>query len=299
LTPRAPRKLPLALNYAPELARHAVRSSTQAGIRAWAKRARFWDVNIFLESLVPDYFDCARVNCLLPNEEWLSDGDRGLLRAIDMVFFKTRHAMDVLSAEAKASEFIGFTSLDRRDSRVTPRWDAALHVSGWNPHKGTAAVARAWVRNPRWPRITLVSQLDGVALQRANIEHIAGRLSDRELRRLQNACAVNVCPSESEGFGHTLMEAMSCGAVIVTTDAPPMHELVSAEEGFLVPHASTAPLRAGTRFFVDGDRLTDVLARVWTEGASALRARREAARAKYERLTAAFHARLASVVQEL
>jgi glycosyltransferase involved in cell wall biosynthesis len=163
----------------------------------------------------------------MPNEEWLSDGDRSLLGEIDVVFFKTRRAMHVLEAEAKASAFVGFTSLDRRDVRVTSRWDAALHVCGWNPHEGTATVTRAWLRHAHWPRITVVAQLAALPLQCSNSEHIESRLSDRRLGRLQNECVVNVCPSEVEGFGHTLMEAMSCGAVIVTTGAPPMDELVS------------------------------------------------------------------------
>ena len=299
LTPRAPRPFPRAFNYAPELARHAFRSTTQEAVRAWARRSGFWDINIFLESLVPAYFDCARVNCLFQNQEWLSSDDRRRLGDIDMVFFKTRHAMDMLAREARAAAYVGFTSLDLRQQRITPRWNAALHVSGWNPHKGTAAVIGAWSRHPHWPHITVVAQLEDVAPRGANIDHIRSRISDRRLRYLQNACALHVCPSEVEGFGHTLMEAMSCGAVIVTTDAPPMHELVSPEEGFLVPHASTAPLRAGTRFLVDRDRLADVLARVWADGAKAFRTRRDAARAKYERLRTSFHSRLLSVVQDL
>ena len=297
LTPRPPRRFPLAVNYAPELARQALRCTTQKVVKAWARRTRFWDVNIFLESLVPEYFECARVNCLLPNEEWLTDGDRKLMGAIDLVLFKTRHARQVLESETKESAFIGFTSLDRRDCRVAPRWNAALHVSGWNPLKGTAAVTQAWARHPEWPRVTLVTQHKAMPPHGPNIDVITRRISDRQLRQLQNACAVNVCPSEVEGFGHTLMEALSCGSVIVTTDAPPMDELVSAEEGFLVPHTASVPSRAGTPYFVDVDGLADVLARVWTDGASELRCRRSAARAKYERMTESFHYRFAQVMQ--
>jgi hypothetical protein len=50
---------------------------------------------------------------------------------------------------------------------------------------------------------------------------------------------------------------------------------------------------------VDENGLSEVLARVWTDGAETLQARREAARAKYDRLRAAFLGRLTSVVQEL
>ena len=56
---------------------------------------------------MPEYFECARVNCLLPHQEWLTDEDRGRLRDIDMVFFKTRHAMDILASEARASALVG------------------------------------------------------------------------------------------------------------------------------------------------------------------------------------------------
>ena len=150
LTPRAPRSFPVALNYAPELTRQAVRLTKQRAIRAWARRSRLWDVNIFLESLVPEYFECARVNYLLPNEEWLPDRDRKLLGEIDLVLFKTRHAMGILASEAKAAAFIGFTSPDRRDPSVCTRWGTALHICGWNPHKGTAAILSAWSRHPLW-----------------------------------------------------------------------------------------------------------------------------------------------------
>ena len=299
MTPLAPRKYPLSLNYAPEIARQVVRSVKQGAARAWAKRSRFWDVNIFLERLVPEYFEYARVNCLFPHQEWLTDEDRGRLREIDMVFFKTRHAMDILAAETKGSAFVGFTSPDRRESSVSPRWDTALHVCGWNPHKGTAAVLSAWSKHPEWPRLIIVSQLPMSASPHPNVEQLATRIADSQLRRLQNECAIHVCPSEVEGFGHTLMEGMSCGAVILTTDAPPMDELVSAEEGFLVPYAGTSPMGAGIRYMVDEQRLGEALGSMWRVDRAVLERMRAAARAKYDRMRASFHARLAQVLREI
>ena len=59
-------------------------------------------------------------------------------------------------------------------------------------------------------------------------------LSSSELRRLQNQHAFHVCLSETEGWGHYIAEAMGCGAVVVTCDAPPMNELVTPERGALV-----------------------------------------------------------------
>ena len=299
MTPLAPRKYPLSLNYAPEIARHLVRSVKHGAARAWAKRTRFWDVNIFLERLVPDYFESARVNCLFPHQEWLTSEDRGRLRDIDMVFFKTRHAMDILASETRGSAFVGFTSPDRRDASVSPRWDTALHVCGWNPHKGTAAVLNAWSRHPEWPRLIVVSQLPMAAPAHPNVEQLATRIADSQLRTLQNECAIHVCPSEVEGFGHTLMEGMSCGAVILTTDAPPMDELVSTDEGFLVPYNGTSPMGAGIRYMVDEQRLEEALGSMWGVDAAVLGRKRAAARANFDSARASFHARLAQVLQDL
>src|SRR5580765_4323657 len=88
LTPRAPRKFPLSLNYAPELTKQAVRSAKQLTVKTWAKRVHFWDINIFIESLVPEYFECARVNALFPHQEWLTADDRQMMSAVDIVLFK-------------------------------------------------------------------------------------------------------------------------------------------------------------------------------------------------------------------
>jgi glycosyltransferase involved in cell wall biosynthesis len=136
-------------------------------------------------------------------------------------------------------------------------------------------------------------------VQTGNIELLATRIPEARLRRLQNECAIHICPSEVEGFGHTLMEAMSCGAVVVTTDAPPMDELVSPEEGFLAPYTSSAPMGAGIRYMVDEQRLTDTIASVWAEDPTVLKRLRANARAKYESLGAAFQTRLAQVIQDI
>jgi glycosyltransferase involved in cell wall biosynthesis len=45
-----------------------------------------------------------------------------------------------------------------------------------------------------------------------------GYLTDTELRYLYNLCAVFVFPSFYEGFGFPVVEAMACGAVVVTSN---------------------------------------------------------------------------------
>eukprot|EP00877_Chromochloris_zofingiensis_P010921 jgi/Chrzof1/6082/Cz17g09020.t1 len=48
-----------------------------------------------------------------------------------------------------------------------------------------------------------------------------------------------MCVSEKEGFGHYLNEARAVAALVITTDHPPMNELVTASTGILVSVEST------------------------------------------------------------
>jgi glycosyltransferase involved in cell wall biosynthesis len=59
---------------------------------------------------------------------------------------------------------------------------------------------------------------------------------------------VLVLPSEAEGFGLVLIEAMAAGVAVVATDAPGIRDVVrDGETGILVPVGSPAALAEGIR----------------------------------------------------
>ncbi|KAL3671906.1 hypothetical protein V7S43_002574 [Phytophthora oleae] len=63
-----------------------------------------------------------------------------------------------------------------------------------------------------------------------------GMMDRLSFSKLTAEAAFLMCPSVSEGYGHYINQARAAGAVIVTTDAPPMNELISSSEmGVLVP----------------------------------------------------------------
>jgi hypothetical protein len=52
---------------------------------------------------------------------------------------------------------------------------------------------------------------------------------------------------------------MSCAAVTITTDAPPMNEHVTPDAGVLVSYSRSEPRHLGTNYYVDGDALQNAL----------------------------------------
>jgi glycosyltransferase involved in cell wall biosynthesis len=217
-----------------------------------------YDVNVFLEDISPGFFKYARVNAFIPNPEWFKKYQQRYLTGIDVVLCKTRSAQETFQALGSQTRFISFTSADRYSKvRERSREDTFLHVAGRSWQKGTKALFDVWLRHPEWPLLTVVqnastySQARVKAISAPNIRHVLERLDDARLRALQNSIAHHLCPSEAEGFGHCINEAMSCGAVTLTTNAPPMNELITAERGILVDYNRTKAQRAGMNYFVD------------------------------------------------
>ncbi len=158
----------------------------------------------------------------------------------------------------------GFTTLDRFDSSVSKDYEACIHVAGSSLQKGSAVVNGLWLKHPDWPRLRLFWHEPTVRPRGGpSVDLVNAFLPEEEIRRAQNLCGIHLCPSEAEGFGHYLVEAMSCGAVVVTTDGPPMNELVRPDRGILVGYSSTDPRGAGLNYYVDPGLLESAMQRVW------------------------------------
>jgi glycosyltransferase involved in cell wall biosynthesis len=200
-----------------------------------ARGAPAFDFNLMLERVRPEFLRAARHNVLIPNPEYFRSQDRAALRHLDAVWTKTRHAQRMFDALGANTHYIGFTSPDQLDATVLRR-RAFFHGPGRSNNKGTEALLKLWAAHPAWPMLTIVWRRKHVQIGPlpANITVIRTHLDDLAYRRLQNEHRFHLCPSQTEGFGHYLVEAMSCGAVTVTLDAEPMNELISAERGVLV-----------------------------------------------------------------
>ncbi len=265
-------------------------------LRRGRRRGRF-DVNLMDERLRPKYLPLARRNVLLPHPEWFDPAWKPQLCEIDRVFAKTRHAVPIFTSLGCRTDFVGFTSIDRRRADV-PREPTFFHLGGRSGNKGSQAIVDVWLRKPSWPMLTLIQRkpLRLPASLPSNIRLITDYIDDGELRLLQNRNLFHLCPSETEGFGHHLVEGMSVGAITLATDAPPMNEMVANDRGVLVAYARTGVQQLATTYFVDDVALEHGIERLLALDAPARRARSDAARNWWEENDRGFRARLSEAI---
>lgn len=293
----APRSSRGALRF---LSKHARHARSVLGARYHAHPSRRYDLNIFLEDIKPVWLPCARRNALIPNQEWLRSKHRPLLPSLDAVLCKTLHALEIFREMGCAADYVSFTCLDRLDAAVPRLPVRVLHVAGDSPTKGTRAVIDLWREHPEWPRLTLVQSRPGaprVALP--NVDHITSRVDDGELLRMQNAHAIHLCPSEAEGFGMYIAEAMSAGAVAVVTDAPPMNELAAPGRALMVACSESEPMGLGARYLVDPRALEQKVAEALAMPADERQRMGASARAWFLENDAFFRRRFTEVVSGL
>ncbi|MCP2728295.1 glycosyltransferase [Limnofasciculus baicalensis] len=127
-------------------------------------------------------------------------------------------------------------------------------ASSWQ--KGTKTILEVWKRHPEWPRLTIKQkQNSSTKITAPNIEYITKYLDDEVLCQYQNSHGIHLCPSEAEGFGHYIVEAMSCQAVTLTTNAPPMNQVITPNRGILVDYHDSKIHRLGTNYYVNPQSL--------------------------------------------
>ena len=74
---------------------------------------------------------------------------------------------------------------------------------------------------------------------------------------------IHVCPSQYEGFGHYIHEAMCCGGVVITTDHPPMNEVITDKDYLVKSTVSKKRMRLAQPCEITPEDLYETIMRVW------------------------------------
>jgi len=274
-----------------------VKAPPVRSLRALLSRGFQADAAFHLERVAPWWKCKTGRHFLIPNQERFPERLLARLKMIDRILCKSRHAEGIFSKHHPAVSYIGFTSDDRVLEDVAPDYARFFHLAGKSTLKNTEVLLQLWSRHPEWPVLTLVQHPDNApASVPVNVELVSRYLPDEELRSMQNGCGIHLCPSLSEGWGHYITEAMSCRAVAVVTDAPPMNELVDASRGVVVPYGKTEARHLGTNFHVREDLLEEAISRLIAMPAEEKAALGTAARAWFLENDRAFKERVAEAV---
>lgn len=147
---------------------------------------------------------------------------------------------------------------------IRPSDRVVLSVGGIEPRKNSlralAAIARAYDREPKlrwviaggasiWDHSDYRDKFDKrlhelPADLQARIT-TCGVLTDAELAALYARAEVLLCPSQKEGFGLCVLEALTTNTVVVASNAPPFTEYLDGETAVLVDPESVESIAHG------------------------------------------------------
>ena len=258
------------------------------------------EINVMLEHVWPQFLHTSDLNILIPNPEWFDHRDRRLLASLSHVWSKTLHSKQVFDALGSRAQHIGFDSNDRFLPRMHKE-RVFLHVAGMSTMKGTRRLLDLWYRHSHWPTLVVVQHQtrDDSVVHVPNVRRISRYLADDVLQDLQNSSLFHICPSQTEGWGHSLVEALSTSGVVITVDGPPMNELVDASRGLLVPHSTTGTKNLACTYDFDETALAATIERAIAMSDAECTWFGERARAWYRSNKRLFPARIARAVKHL
>lgn len=278
----------------------SAKSPNVGGLRAFLSPGKKADAAFHLERVSPLWKRKAPLHFLIPNQERFPERHLSRLRFIDHVLCKSRHAAEIFSKVHPSVHFVAFTSEDRLLPGREPDYARFLHLAGRSTLKNTSRLLALWEEHPEWPVLNLVQHPSNAPeTVPANVNLISRYLPDTELRELQNGCGIHLCPSLSEGWGHYIVEAMSCRAVTLVTDAPPMNELIGPNHGVLVPFQRSEPRHLGRNFDVDPVKLEAAIDDLIAMPATEKQRLGESARFRFEKNDRQFHQNLKRVFSAL
>ena len=112
----------------------------------------------------------------------------------------------------------------------------------------------------RWYRDAVLAELPGLGLELGVDVLMVGTVEDQEMPSWYAAADVLAFPSVKEGFGLAVLEAMSAGTPVVTSDLPVFREyLVDGTDALLVPVGDVEGLARSLSVAMRPGRLRDGL----------------------------------------
>lgn len=250
------------------------------------------DVNLFIDRVMNNkWFGHSLINVLMVNQEVILaphlsayQFEKQYLKKIDIVLCKTNYGYEFMQRMRDKYNFrfkilyVGHTTIFPTIPPGMKRdYSTILHSAGAHNWKNTDTVIKAWLKHGKklnLPEVVITCHKKCLTSLKKYLEPNEFKemlnhdlitfyqepLDFKDLVRLKHEIGMHLCPSMAEGYGHYLNEARICKAAIITTDIPPMNELVDSDTGLLLPCYKTEEKSNGNPIcFIDPYDLAEIV----------------------------------------
>ena len=202
--------------------------------------ASFWRtsncVSLHLETIAYEKLFLNERHVLIPNQEWFDTSTMDLLPFMTSIWCKSRFAQNIFSELKLNTEYIGFRSdIGNVPVSLTKTREYFFCRTGMSQFRGASNLISVWRAHPEWPLLKIVvhpSRRPSDCPE--NVEYVDILPDINDYYKLSTSSQFHIYLTEAEGFGHSIVEAMGCGAVVLVTDAPPMNEIANPECALLI-----------------------------------------------------------------
>lgn len=186
-------------------------------------------VGIHLESIFYEKLYRAEHHIVIPNQEWFEVSHIALLPYLKAVWVKSTFAQEIFTQYKCPVQYISFCSIVAEfDNTVAKQRDYFFARTGMSWFRGAHNVVNVWARHPEWPPLKLIIHPSvRPEVKPDNVEFLDIFPCDEDFVRFASGSLFHIYATEAEGFGHSILEAMGYGAVVLVTDAPPMNEIAN------------------------------------------------------------------------
>lgn len=182
----------------------------------------------------------------IPNQELVNNNDEKMLRLpgkVRLVLCKSKYAQKIFENFKEKfncgwdiANFIFPPVLTSRFYSYQKDRNIFFHPAGKSWMKNTSALINTWQKNPSWPLLIITCSRNCI-YHHNNVNNVKNNtnikvynfLNKKDLDTLQRHCGYVIMPSSCEGFGHSAYEALENGNLLITTDIPPLNEMLKNE----------------------------------------------------------------------
>lgn len=229
------------------------------------------DIHIYISNTKYELTTMAKTRIFMINHELFFQkmDDLKVLRNIDYILCRTKIGIEwakkiKLKYNLKYELiYTKFTSLFKTID-VDKVQNLIFHSAGEHHWKQTDVIIKTWKKYNDLPAIIVTctgqcfNNIKGIlGDETPKNMYIYNELFDiSEFILMKNKIGIHLCPSIVEGYGHYINEARKVKSLVITTNFPPMNELIDNKSGILIDCASFGNKKNGTTLcFINEDEL--------------------------------------------